>query len=128
MLTMVNIWATDEEEQEAIIKKMFGWITKYEMDIPAVMLLESIKPLAQVGGALAQMAIGPVFLAFWEKGFDYIHTFEEMNNIEKLIRMIEEKHEEEKKAEAEKKRLDMEQGRVQKETTSFIEKVKRFFK
>jgi hypothetical protein len=125
---MVNIWETNEEEQEAIIKKMFGWITRYDMDIPAVMLLESIKPLAQVGGALAQMAIGPVFLAFWERGFDYIHTFEEMNNIEKLIKMIEDKHEKERTEKAEKQKHNKVQPHSQKENVGLIEKVKRFFK
>ncbi len=74
------------------------------------------------------MAIGPVFLAFWERGFDYIHTFEEMNNLEKLIRMIEEKHEKERKEEAEKRKANMEQGHAKKEAEGFIEKVKRFFK
>jgi hypothetical protein len=121
----MSIWSTDEEEQDAIIKKVFGYITKYEMDIPAVMLFESIKPLAKVGGAFLQMAIGPLFLAFWERGYDYIHTFEEMNNLEKLIKMIEEKHEKEEK---EKRALKKEQKANQKESKSFVEKLKDLFK
>lgn len=92
----MDILSTSDERKGELIKKIYDIITQYDLDVPAVLLLETYKPLAQVGGALAQIMLGPVMLAFWEPGFDWIHTFEKMKNIERLIQMIEEKHEKEK--------------------------------
>jgi len=121
----MSIWETSKEEQEKIIEKVFGIIDRFDMGVPAVLLLESVKPLSQIGGAFAQMAIGPVFWAFWERGFDYIHTFEEMNNIEKLIKMIEEKHQEEVKL---KEMQRKQEKKTPEENRGLIDKIKNFLK
>jgi len=66
------------------------------------MSLETVKPLAYVGGELSRFALSP-FLPFLGRGMDnlgekLITVFENRENIEKLIKLLEkppEKEEEE---------------------------------
>lgn len=62
------------------------------MDVPAVLFLETIKPLAWVGGGLFRIALTPYMMFFWKEGYRVIDTFEQRRNIEKLIKMIEEEN------------------------------------
>jgi hypothetical protein len=119
---IMDIWKTPEEKKEELIEKISKLVTRYEMEVPAVLILESIKPLAWVGGAFAHMALGPFMLAFWEGGFDWIHTFEDMDNIENLIRRLEEKNkeEQEKKEKVQEKKV--------REDINIIDRLKDFLK
>ena len=103
----MSIWETPKEKQEEWIEKTFSLITRYDMDVPAVLLLESMKPLFWIGGQMSRVAAGPFMLAFWKEGFGLIHTFENRKNVEKLIKMLEAKNEKER---AEKKRKKLERA------------------
>jgi hypothetical protein len=71
--------------------------------VPAVVILETMKPLATVGGGILRMTVAPFVFAFWGGGHALLDTFEDKRNIEKLIRMFEEKNEQERKAKAAEK-------------------------
>ena len=103
----MSIWETPEEKQDEWIEKAFKMITEYEMDVPAVLLLESMKPLFWIGGQMSRVAAGPFMLAFWKDGFGLVHTFENKKNVEKLIKMLEAKNEKERE---EKKRKKLKQA------------------
>ncbi len=88
-------WDTSKEKEEELIRKAFGLITKYEMEIPAVLFLQTIKPLLWVGGEVSRIVLTPLMIFFWDEGHALIDTFESRKNIEKLIKMLEEKHKKE---------------------------------
>lgn len=116
----MSIWESSEEKKEEIIQKTYNYIERFGMEMPAVLLLESVKPLLWVGGASARIFLGPFMLAFWDNGFDYIHTFEEMKNVEKLIKMIEDKQK--------KEREKSQQDNVYGEKDSILGSIKKFFR
>jgi hypothetical protein len=82
-----------EEEVDAIILETAKRIKKYGMEMAAIMALESLKPLAYVGGELTRLTLSPFFpmlgsnIDMW--GEKVIHVFEERKNIEKLILLLE---------------------------------------
>lgn len=101
---MMSIWETPEDKQEEWIEKTFKIITQHEMDVPAVLFLESMKPLFWIGGQMSRVVAGPFMLAFWKDGFGLMHTFENRKNVEKLIKMLEAKNEKEREEKKRKKR------------------------
>jgi len=101
------LWDRSKEKEDEFVKKAYELISKYEMELPAVLLLESIKPLVWVGGGLARIALSPFMMFFWKDGHALIDTFERRQNIEKLIKMIEDKHKEEEEA---KKKEESKEG------------------
>lgn len=116
----MSIWDPSEKKNEEIIQKTYNSIERFGMELPAILFLESVKPLLWVGGASARIFLGPFMLAFWDNGFTYIHTFEEMQNVEKLIKMIEDKH----KKEREKSHQNNDCG----EKYSILDSIKKFFR
>ncbi|MGD2200470.1 MAG: hypothetical protein PVJ38_02420 [Candidatus Bathyarchaeota archaeon] len=98
----MSIWETPDEKKDEIIEKIFNLINRFDMMVPAVLVLETMKPLAWAGGALAHIFLSPFMLAFWSNGFSYIHTLQEPKNIEKLIKMIEDKHKRETKSQSDR--------------------------
>lgn len=97
------------EEKDEIIMRVAETIYKYDMDLVAILVLESIKPLASVGGQLARYMIAPFVPFVGEKSIPYLATFQDKENLEKLIRQLEErsKHEEmEKRKEKEARKKE----------------------
>jgi acyl-CoA reductase-like NAD-dependent aldehyde dehydrogenase len=96
-----------EREKDEMIKKAAETIYKYDMDLVAILVLESIKPLASVGGQLGRYMVAPFVPFISEKTIPYMATFQDKKNVERLIKELEEhgKREEElrkKQKEAEK--------------------------
>jgi len=79
------------EEKEDIIKRVADAIYKYDMDLVAILFLESIKPLASVGGQLARYMLAPFVPFVGERSMPYLATFQEKENLEKLIKVLEER-------------------------------------
>lgn len=50
---------SSDEEIEATIKKIADRIVKYGMETPAIMVLETIKPLSVIGGPMSRVFISP---------------------------------------------------------------------
>jgi len=78
------------KEQESIIKRMAEIIYKYDMDLVAILFLESIKPLTSIGSQIARFFIAPFIPFIGERIIPYLATFEKRENLEKLIHLLEE--------------------------------------
>jgi len=91
-----------DEKEEKIIKRTAETIYKYDMDLVAILFLESMKPLASVGGQLARYMVAPFVPFIGDKSIPYLATFQNKENVERLIKELEEKGRQE---EEEKKRL-----------------------
>ncbi|RJS88792.1 hypothetical protein CW700_06710 [Candidatus Bathyarchaeota archaeon] len=77
------------EKELELIEKIARWIVDKDLEGPAVMILQTIKPLSNIGGDLGLFYLAP-FLPFLEdKGYRFLETFGKMENIERLIRRIE---------------------------------------
>ena len=88
------------EEDERMIDRISEEVVNRNLDAPAIMFLESVKPISFIGSQLGMAFVAPFLLVFWELGVDYIKFFEKRENVEKLLKKIEEKshaREEEKK-------------------------------
>jgi hypothetical protein len=89
------------EEEERIINKVAVEINKRGMDMPAILMLETLKPLVYIGTQFGRFYVSP-FLpifgdAFYQDSEKIITIFEKRENVEKLIKRLEEISKEEKK-------------------------------
>jgi len=78
-----------QEEKDEIIRRVAETIYKYDMDLVSILVLESIKPIASVGGQLARYMVAPFIPFLGEKSMPYLATFQDKDNVEKLIKEIE---------------------------------------
>ena len=115
-----------EEEVDRILHVVAEKIHAFGMDLVAILALETIKPLTNVGGELSRMVLSPILPAL---GSDYnligdklIYIFQNRKNVEKLITILEEmtRVEEEKRAEkkAKMKTMDEKEKQEQKDETT----------
>jgi hypothetical protein len=79
-----------EKEKDEMIKKTAETIYKYDMDLVAILVLESIKPLASVGGQLGRYMVAPFIPFISERTIPYMATFQDKENVERLIKELEE--------------------------------------
>jgi len=105
----LDIEVTPEDEDE-MIRKIAQNIHKYSLDMAAILVIESVKPLSYVGLQMGRFFISPFLPAFGENigisGEKLFQIFEKSDNVEKLITAVEEltrEEEEQKKAEKAKK-------------------------
>lgn len=83
-----------EEEMDAMINRIADLVSKYQMETTAVLVLESIKPLTPAGGPLARVFVSPWLHFVGINTRQVINTLEEPKNIEKLIKILEEREKE----------------------------------
>jgi transcriptional regulator of heat shock response len=87
-----------EEERNKIIEYVAEKIIEYNIETISILTLESIKPLVYIGGEMSRMLIAPFLSIFgWELnkiGEKYITIFEKRDNINRLIKLIENKSKE----------------------------------
>ena len=90
---MWNNQVTPEEEEE-IINKTAELIHKSGMEVIAILALETYKPLTYFGGQMGRFLTTPFLGALGEnayrRGDKLFTTFEKRENVEKLIKKIEE--------------------------------------
>ena len=102
------------QDELRIIEKISDEIVKRRLETMAIMFLETIKPLSFVGSQLAITFVGPFLGIFGNLGVDYIMFFNKHENVEKLLKRIEEKikilDEEEKKAKQQSKSISTTYG------------------
>jgi len=95
------------EEEELIIKQIADKIHNWGIDTAAILFLESMKPLALIGGQIGQSFISPFLLLISENiahsSEKLFMTFEKHENVEKLIMLLE-KEEKDSKNSRERKR------------------------
>ena len=96
------------EDEEEIIKKAAETIHKYGMDVAAILMLESVKPLAYIGGQMGRLFVSPFLPALGENigqgGEKLFRVFEKRDNVEKLITLLEEMAKEEDRVKEESKK------------------------
>ena len=77
------------EKENDFIEKVAKRIVDSELDPIAMMVLQTIKPVSTIGGELAYFFLAPYLPLLDEKGYDFLDTFEQRKNIEKLIVRVE---------------------------------------
>lgn len=106
-----DVEITPEDEDEMIMK-IANKVHEYGMDVAAILMIESFKPLTFIGAQMGRFFVSPLISVFAEDwgigGEKFFRIFEKHENVEKLIQAVEKLTEEEKKKEeAEKaKRLE----------------------
>jgi acyl-CoA reductase-like NAD-dependent aldehyde dehydrogenase len=98
------------EEEDEIIRRLAEAIYKYDMDLVAILFLESIKPLASVGGQLARYMVAPFVPFVGEKSIPYLATLQRKENVEKLIRQLEERSKQDEVERRKKKEAGEKEG------------------
>jgi len=80
-------------EEDELINKIAEKIHDFGMEVVAILLLETVKPLSYIGGQMGHVLIFP-YLPFFgdnisQKGKKLFATFEKPTNVEKLIGLLE---------------------------------------
>ena len=87
-----------EEEEAEIIEKVAEKIHQYKMEGPAILLLETSKPLSFIGSQLGRVYLTPILpLLKQDLGIPaekILVVFEKRENIERLLQLIEKKQDE----------------------------------
>jgi len=83
---------TPEREKE-LIDKIASWTVKYSMELPTIVFLQSVKPIGRSIGALG-IFYGSAFMGFTpgisQYGQEAVSLFDNPDNIEKILKRIEE--------------------------------------
>jgi len=83
----------DAEDANDFIDKIAKKIVDIGMEAPAILVLESTKPLSFIGSQMGRAMIAPWFGIFgWgamTKADNYMELFEDRSNVEKLVQRIE---------------------------------------
>lgn len=82
---------------EATIKMIADFVVRNHLEDPVRLIFESLKPLALMGGPLSRVFIAPYFTYLGVDTRHVINTLEQPENIDKLLKRIEEKVKERKK-------------------------------
>lgn len=77
------------EESDEVIMSLADSIWKYDVDLAAILFLESSKPLSKVYGMMGRFIVAPFIPLVGETSMKYLATFQDKQNIEKLIVEIE---------------------------------------
>ena len=84
----------NEEEEERIIEELANYIHLKGLETAAILLLESSKPFALIGGQMSRLFLSPFLPVFGGAadifGQKMIIVLEKRKNIERLIQKIEE--------------------------------------
>jgi len=95
------------KDEEEMIRKAADKIQEYGMDLAAVLFLQSYKPLTYVGGQMGRFMIFPFFYMLGgnitHEAEKFFMIFENRDNVEKLIKLLE-KRSIEKKSKKTRKR------------------------
>jgi len=84
------IWRlSTEEEMDETIEKIADLIKQKKLETAAILVFESLKPLAQMGGPLSRIFVSPMLHIIGINTRHIINTFEEPKNIEKLLKILE---------------------------------------
>ena len=87
----------DDEVTPEDIDEIIEWtareIYRYGMETAAILFLESYKPMSRVGASMGQVFLFPLLPLFGDnaivKGDKFFQTFQEHENVEKLIQRLE---------------------------------------
>ena len=89
--TIPSLEITTEREEE-IINIIAEKITKYGLEVPALLVLLPLKPLSPIASQLGLLPFAPILEAFNIPGFDYVAFFSKVENVDRLLKKIENKN------------------------------------
>jgi hypothetical protein len=105
-----DIEVTSEDEDE-MIEKIAQKIHESGMNMAAILMIESFKPMSYIGAQMGRFFISPFLPVFGENigigGEKLLQIFEKTENVERLVKAVEaleQEEEERKKAEKAAKR------------------------
>jgi len=111
-----DIEVTSEDEDE-MISNIAQKIHEYGLDMAAIFMIESVKPLSYIGARMGRFFISPFLPAFGENlgisGEKFLQIFEKRENVEKLIKAVEELTQEEEEQKKAKKAKKLEEKRAE---------------
>jgi len=88
-----------EEEETQIIEKLAEKIHQYKMEGPAIILLETSKPISFIGSQLGRVYLAPLLPLLKDDlgipGEKILMVLEKRENIERLLQQIEKTKEDE---------------------------------
>lgn len=79
-----------EERKREMIDRIARRVVNAGMVAPAIIFLESIKPVAKVGSYTLILFSAPILGIFGINGYELVGLFSDRRNIERLTRRIEE--------------------------------------
>ena len=94
-ITIPTLEITQEREEE-ILDYIAEKIEKYGLDVPALLFLIPLEPLSPVVSQLGLLPFAPFLEALDIRGFDYVAFFSKTENVNRLIKKIENKKQKEK--------------------------------
>ena len=88
-----NIEVTPKEEEE-MIGKIAQKIHESGFDLAAILMIETFKPLSYIGAQMGRFFISPLLPIFGKdigiSGDKFLQIFEKRDNVDKLIKAVEE--------------------------------------
>jgi len=83
--------------EEEYIEKAATLIIEKELEMPASFFLEALRPVFFISGELAIFFLAPVLGILENMGYDFIDTFQKRENIDLLVKRINELSKEKEK-------------------------------
>ena len=116
-----DVEVTSEDEDEMIMK-IANKIHEYGLDVAAIIMIESVRPLSYIGTQIGRLFVSPFLPAFGENigigGEKLFQIFEKRENAEKLIKAVEDLTREEE----DRKKLEKAKKNEEKRTKMEVEK------
>ena len=107
----VNMTSEDEDE---MISKIAKKIHEHGLDVVAILVIETIKPLSFIGMQMGRLLVSPFLPVFGENigisGEKFLQIFEKRENVEKLIKIVENLAREDKERQEAEKAKKLETG------------------
>jgi hypothetical protein len=79
-----------EERKNQLIEAMTRRVVEHGLIAPAILFLESVKPLAKVGSYTLILFSAPILGLFGINGYELVGFFSDRQNLEQLTKRLEE--------------------------------------
>jgi hypothetical protein len=79
-----------EERKNQLIEAMTRKVVEHSLIAPMIVFLESVKPMAKVGSYTLILFSAPILGLFGINGYELVGFFSERENLEKLMKSLEE--------------------------------------
>jgi hypothetical protein len=80
----------NEERKNQLIETMTRRVVEHGLIAPAIIFLESVKPLAKVGSYTLILFSAPILGLFGINGYELVGFFSDRQNLEQLTKRLEE--------------------------------------
>ena len=111
------------EDEEKMIEKAVELISSNDIEDIALIFLGTFRPGVYIIGEMSRVFLAPLLVFTGDKGYDILNTFEKRENVDKLVKKIEQvrKEKDEKSKLLKKEKGESLYSRIKK-------KIQRFFK